>query len=367
MAEPEHEDPGGVEFSRTRVILALLLVGGCFIACAALAWGLTRFWQMSQDGSATFVRFISDFAVVLAGVGLASLAWGLEEVIRRLDALRHARGGGVHEAAARPPARLLAQEETNAQILGELVVLMREVRDISLLNDEQRSLRLSAQGQAVISVVEREVPALLREHNWIEARRRVQRARERFPNLKQWDAFERQIEDMRTQVEAHDVEAAERQVADLAALGAWDRVAEVVEELMERHPDSERAHALQQRIRTDRNKAEQTQRTSLLNQAQDAANRRDWGAAVSTANTLIEHYPRSSEAHALRMQLPTLRENAEIKQRQELEARFRQLWKEGRVSEALEVAERLLDDYPNSPQARVLREQLPKLRAAAGY
>src|SRR5262249_29773423 len=189
---------------------------------------------------------------------------------------------------------------------------LREVRDISLLNDTQRGQRLAAQSRAVEEILEREVPVLLREHNWIEARNRVQEARARFPNNVAWDKFDRQIEQLRTQVEEHDIEAAERQVADLTALGAWDRVAEVVNELLQRHPDSVKVIEMSQRIRATKNKAEAEQRARLMSQAQEATNKRDWQTALQCAVVLAQRFPKSPEAQALRMQLPVLRENAEI-------------------------------------------------------
>ena len=249
--------------------------------------------------------------------------------------------------------------------LDELLVLTREVRDISLLNEEQRSLRLQAQGKAALSLLQREVPVLLREHNWIEARNRVQEARERFPSFSEWDALERQIEQMRAQVEAHDIEAAERQVDDLTSLGAWDRVAEVMNELLERHPDAPRANELAQRLRAQRNQAEAEQRTRLMAQAQEASNNREWKPALAAATSLIQRYPKSPEAQALRMQLPTLHENAEIQTRQQMETQIRDLIKEHRFDEALRVAHELLDQYPDSPQAGVLRDQLPRLEEKA--
>ena len=304
------------------------------------------------------------FGGVWAGVAL----WGLGIVLRRLVAIQRANeqaAAAYREFSAGRPRAAADRSVGSSDELDELVVLMREVRDISLLNDEQRSLRLQAQGKAVLSLLQREVPVLLREHNWIEARNRVEEARERFPSFSEWDALERQIERMRSQVEAHDIEAAERQIEDLTSLGAWDRVAEVVNELLERHPEAPRANELAQRLRAQRNQAEAEQRARVMAQAQEASNNREWKAALAAATSLIQRYPRSPEAQALRMQLPTLQENAEIQTRQQMETQIRDLIKEHRFDEALRVAHELLEQYPESPQAGVLRDQLPRLEEKA--
>ena len=100
-------------------------------------------------------------------------------------------------------------------------------------------------------------------------------------------------------------------------------------------------------------------------QAQGASNDREWKAALAAATSLIQRYPKSPEAQALRMQLPTLRENAEIQTRQQMETQIRDLIKEHRFDDALRVAHELLDQYPDSPQAGVLRDQLPRLEEKA--
>jgi len=371
MADFETSDQP-TPFNRTRFISFLVDAGGWAVSLAAVAWALARFWVLSRGGGVELYGVVATVAVLLAGLGSAALLWGVAEMVRRVDGLQQSLERGSESPA--PPAGgapVRAAESTpteTARRLDDLVGLMREVRDISLLSDEQRRLRVEAQGRAMLAELQREVPVLLREHNWIEARSRVQEARERFPMFRELDALEQQIELMRNQVEAHDIEAAERQVRDLTALGAWERVAEVMEELLERHPGSERTQALAREVRARRHLAEAEQRARLMAKAQEAVNARDWRTALDTALVVIQRYPRSPEAQALRLQLPTLRENTEIKERQQLEAQFRDLVQMHRYDEALRVARTVVDQYPNSKQAAILREQLPRLeeRVALG-
>lgn len=370
MADYEEFDERG-ELSRSGLICGALDVFGILLIPVSVLGCIYALVHLSRTDALTADMLLLTLAGMLGGVSIGVLLLGLAELNRRLI--------GIHqttERAARTQRELSAGRSGAAQadsglrdsdVLDELVVLTREVRDISLLTEEQRSLRLQAQGKAVLSLLQREVPMLLREHNWIEARNRVEEARERFPSFSEWDALEQRIEQMRAQVEAHDIEAAQRQIDDLTSLGAWDRVAEVLNELLERHPDSIKANDLAERLRAQRNKAEAEQRTRLMAQAQEATNRREWKASLSAATALIQRFPRSPEAQALRMQLPTLRENAEIQARQRMEAEIRDLIRQHRFDEALRIAHELLGQYPDSPQAAVLREQLPRLeqRAAA--
>jgi len=100
-------------------------------------------------------------------------------------------------------------------------------------------------------------------------------------------------------------------------------------------------------------------------EAQEASNAREWKKALQLATMVIQRFPRSPEAQALRMQLPTLQENAEIQIRQHMESEIRELIKQHRFDEALRIAHELLQQYPDSPQAAVLREQLPRLEEKA--
>lgn len=364
MADYDAEQGG---LSRAEVVSTALIYTGGVIGAVAVVAGVYSLWRLGQAEEPAGLAVVYSLMGLFGGIGLGALLWGLGEVLRRLVAVESA----AERAAARPwtSGRGSRSEARGAladsPLLEELVVLMREVRDISLLSEQQRALRLEAQGKAVLGLLQREVPVLLREHNWIEARNRVQEARERFPSFREWDELEKQIEQMRAQVEAHDIEAAQRQIDDLTSLGAWDRVSEVINELLQRHPDSAKANELAQRIRAQRNKAEAEQRARLMAQAQDAANRREWKTALSLALTVIQRFPKSPEAQALRMQLPTLRENAEIQARQRMEAEIRDLIKARRFDEALRITDELIQQYPNSPQAAVLREQLPRLEEKA--
>lgn len=352
------------ELNRTRLVGVVLDVAGWLTAAAALGWAIYRILNMSAAAGPDLSTIVLG---LVAALGAAAFLWGLAEVIRRMLALQQGQQRSSEPRAASTPraGRESAFTAEDSDRLNELVVLIREVRDISLLSEEQRRMRLEAQGRAVLGVTMRDVPVLLREHNWLEARARVQAARERFPMFKEWDELEKQIEQMRTQVEEHDLAAAERQIQDLKMLGAHDRVAEVINELLERHPDSVRAHELAQRDREERSRADAEKRAKMLAHVQESANRREWNAALAVANQLIREYPKSTEAQSLKLDLPRLQENAEILSRKHLESEYAAYIRQHQYERALAIARQVIDEYPQSPQAAALREQIPKLEQRA--
>jgi len=369
MADYPELDISGDDHRPSRII-ALLDALGWIVLVGPLLAGAYLLYDTSQSdlqGPALTGRWVTAAGLILGGPALGVALWGLAELVRRNLRLEELSEDLANALAQRSSDTARSREEAleREHSFDELVLLLREVRDISLLDPEQRMLRLKAQGRAMLERLRREVPVLLREHNWIEARNRVQEARARFPTFPEWDELEQQIERVRSQVEQHDIESAQRQIDELVSLGAWDRVEEVLKELLQRHPDSARANELAHNLRARRHQAEAELRARLMAQAQECVNRRDWAAALRHATALIQRFPKSPEAQALRMQLPTLRENAEIKERQRMEAEIRELIQQQRFDGALRIARQLLEQYPHSPQAEVLRQQIPKLEQRA--
>ncbi len=360
------------KLNRSRLAAAMMAVGAGLLFLIATVWALVRFWEISRADQPTVGEFVLASATMLAAWSLSLLLWGAAEILRKLDDLIElwqdtsaATRGVTAEAVAVHPGDDQAAEN-QARLLQQLVQLTREVRDIEMLSAEERADRLRAEGEQLARQLEAEVPTLLREHSWLEARRRVQEARLRFPSLPNWNALEDQIDQAREGVEAQDFDAATREVDDLISLGAWERATEAVRDLQQRHPDSPRVGQLAHRVQLGREKAAAEERARLMAMAQEATDRRDWTVALRRVEEVLARYPNSLEAKDLREQLPTLRSNAEIQARQQMEMEIRDLIKDKRFADALQVARALIAQYPDSPQAAVLRDQLPRLEEKAG-
>ncbi len=346
------------------VEVLLLAAGWLLVLIGGVYAGFTYSEAARETGGFAWPAFFGALAVFLACFGGAVLLWGIRLVAVRMDATHAALSRGGVTAFGMDASEKSGVGLAGAPV-GELTELIRELRDISLLNDDQRRARLEAHGREVAQGLRRDVPRLIREHSWATARLRIEEARMRFPNVDAWDELAKQVENARVQVESHDIQSATRQVEDLSSLGAWDRAGEVVRELLDRHPDSQKARALALRVNEAREKLALEQRSRLMAQAQDAVHKRDWLAALRLAEDIINRYPRTPDAEALRLQLPTLRENAETRRRQDMEARIREMISKGQYPEAVRVARELISTYPGSPQARALKSQMERLEARA--
>lgn len=374
--EVQEQETESAPLSWSRLIAAALDFAGGAVMLLSLAWAVSAFWELSQTEDRPISALLRTAALLFVGLGAGLLHWAAGEVLRKLKqfsvSVEESRTSqpAVREGPERLPLRRPAPSAAANDVLTrQLITLMREMRDISLLTETQRAERMQIQAQDLVRQLEHDVPELLREHNWFEAFQRVQTARERFPTFDAWDKLERQIEAVREQVEARDIEAATRQADELATLGAWDRVGEVIRDLMARHPRAPSAVELTRRLKKQRDRAEAEVRAKIMAKAQEHADKRDWAEALSHAQSLLRRFPKSTEADALRLQLPTLEANAGIKIRQQMESDIRDLLKHKRFADAVDLARDLIERYPNSPQAEILRDQLPKLEekaAAAG-
>jgi len=371
----ENEDRNTAErLNPGRVAAAFMIVVGALIAVVATVWTPIRFWELSQaETSVPVSQFVLVAAHLFLGWGLGLLLWGAAEILRKLDEQAESARLSAEAIPVADPTTIGAPQkpasdsgsDQQMRLLEELIRVTRELRDIELLSEPERAARVQAEADAAAHALERDIPALLRQHNWHEARQRIARARQRFPSLPNWAALDEQVEQMRQKFETRDVEAASREIEDLISLGAWNRAATVLRDLQQRHPDSQKAAELRRRILAEQNKSAAQERARLMSQAQEASNGHDWRAAIQLVETVLEKYPDSPEANELRVQLPTLRNNVEIQIRQGMETQIRELIQQQRYAKALTAARELIERYPASPQAGVLRDQLPRLEEKA--
>jgi hypothetical protein len=351
--------------NRSRLVAALLALSGAILAVMCIIWAVDRYSQMSR--SVDMSGFLTTTMLLITGIVAAVLLWGLGELLRKVDDLVEIAWSSqiqheIHHYRERAGITVagvdMSGSPEDSSALEELLRLTRDLRDISLLSEEERAIRYQQQSKQLVQNLEKDVPRLLQEHNWIDAKRRISLARMQFPRVANWDVLERQIEEYRSKVEKHDIETVTRQTADLRLIGAWDRAEDAARELLERHPDSPTAYDVLRGLRFER---EQAEAERVFAAAQDATHRHEWTEALSHVEQYLKDFPNGPRADDLRAQVPTLKTNQEIQIRHRMEGQFRELLAQHRFDEALSIGRLFLERYPHSPQAAALREQLPKL------
>lgn len=249
--------------------------------------------------------------------------------------------------------------------VGEMVRLLEDIRDNSLLTDEERREKRLVVSEDEIRQTQLLVRSLINRKDFAVARQAAERIQRKYPHDDRAATLAQQVEDAREQQEADDVNSAIRQAEDLISISAWPQARELAQQLQERHPDSAEARQLLLRIERECQAAVEEQRRRMHAEIQRCVTRRRWEDALNAARLFIEKFPGCEEASAMRLELPTLETNAEIEKRQKWETQIMDYVKHGRYIEAVELAKKMIEKYPNSPQAEALRSQLPRLEELA--
>ncbi|HNQ24703.1 MAG TPA: hypothetical protein PKK06_16600 [Phycisphaerae bacterium] len=183
------------------------------------------------------------------------------------------------------------------------------------------------------------------------ARALLDDARTLFGNTPTLDKLADKIDEAATRNEPLDFARARVLVESAMHAGRWAVAEHHAQVLWRDHPHSARCRKLW----------DETRRARLYAHIQDSAHQHQWLEALAAAEEFIARFPDGFEADALGRQMATLRSNAEIQTRRQYENRFKELVTGKHYLEALRLAQFVIAQYPDSPQAGALRTQVPIL------
>lgn len=340
------------------------------------------------DGrSATVYHQIAEFATyIAAGLACGGLLVGLSALLRhlkelqvafgRLERFQYERQAAADEAdAAHSTTQSLTAPREDQQ--GEehpperpgrqdaVLELLRDIRDNSLLSVEERRDKQVRIADEDFHDASAQIRPLIERGEFAKARQVTEAILRKYPNDDRTAELTEQVELARGQQESNDVVACQKQVNDLISISAWGRARDLAQQLQRRHPDSVEARQLLLRLERQHRVFDVEQRRRMNAEVQRLVTRRRWDEALAAARTFIERFPGCEESEAVRMQLPTLEANAEIEERQRLEARIMEYVRHGRYIEAVSLARQVIEQFPDSPQAGALRAQLERLEELA--
>jgi hypothetical protein len=162
-----------------------------------------------------------------------------------------------------------------------------------------------------------------------------------------------------------DIEIATRRISDLMTMARWEHAEQYARELTQKYPEATEPRQLHERVREERKLFDQRHRQRMHDEIQQFVNQRRWREAAGAADTFIQTFPTGLDTDALRQQIETLKANAEIEIRQQLERHIKEHIQRKDYWAALELARRIIAEYPFSPQANVLRMQLGRVEELA--
>ncbi len=243
----------------------------------------------------------------------------------------------------------------------ELLHLLTQIRDLALMTEAQRLERAAQLHQQRRDALTAEIRQLSNRQQWKAASVALDKFRSALPGDPLAAELETQLAAARANRVGADIDAVQSDLRQFMSINAWDRVEEIVGKLEMAYPGEPQVEDLVRSVRREQQswRAEELQR--LLSDFHEAADHRRWRQACLIAQQLVERYPDEKAIERIRVELTTLRNNADAQDRQEMEIEFKDLLNRHRYEECLAVAEKLINTYPDSKAATELTKMLPKL------
>lgn len=371
MLDLEHIDDRG-EFpkhSHCRVVFWVMVGLAAVTAVGAVAGGVWGFRQGVSSAQAVAVLGCAFVLLALSGI---ILLLSIQMRARSTTGQSHVPIGlsypivDEHHSGGDSDNQLIGESITELSgKLTEAVQLLKEINENTLLDESGRAGKFELLAEQHRKAVFADVEQLVRQREWAKAKYLLEGLAVRFPNNadvhKQMNGLDR----LRRAAFSDDLNRAKKTIDEFIAISAWDRAAGNAEALLEKHPEMDAARELVAYVSGQRQRFRTEQLKRMSGDIQHSISRKRWIDALRAAQQLIDRYPDSVDAEALRNQLETLQTNAEIEKRQQLEVQIKDLVRRRSFVQALELARHVIVTYPTSPQADALREQLEKFEKLA--
>ncbi|NLE29284.1 MAG: outer membrane protein assembly factor BamD [Phycisphaerae bacterium] len=341
--------------------LVLLLIGA-----AGLVYNVVR-WVRTGEGS--FAQFgIIGSAMLMGFSVIVFINSRLLKFLFNSDRLRDLYANTISQdiqTSVAPTEHLKKDVEMLRGQIEQSVLLMREIAENTLLDDAARKKKYELHAYEESKQTFAQVDRLAAAREWSQIRLLMERLIYKYPNNLEPKRHFEQLEEMRKRLFPDELAQSRKTINDLIAISAWDKAVQHARTLLSNHPDMPQARELEAQVLSDRKKFRDEHLKRMAGDIQKLIARKRWNDSLGIARQLIEKYPDSVEAEALRLQMNTMEDNAEIEKRQELEEQIKDLVKRRNFIQAVEMAKYVIATYPSSPQAAVLRNQISKLEELA--
>lgn len=385
-------------FSRTVLYVLALVVVLATIVGAMIFVGASASLKISHGFAIALALSGALVGLVIAGVllGIGNLLALQQQQVRILHGLHnsvdHLRGR-VDEAHRDIAGRLMILEEglqnlstagsmgveratssrepistssTDSHSNNQMVELLMQLRDFGLMNDQQRKVAADQYWEKKKGKLAEVIRQHMHRRDWRKARERINELLAAAPDDPLGHEFSEHLEQQKKAEVSQVVLEARNEVGALISVGEWDKVRELIKGLCARYPDEPSVTTLVEQVRREEHAARIDELQRLFATLKDATEHRQWHRAMMCARQLIERYPDEKLVDRIRSDLPTLEQNARIQERKEEEAMFQDLLHRQRYEEAMEVANRIVEKFPDSAAAVELTSRMiPKVQELA--
>ncbi len=351
-------------------VVYVLIAMTAFLAVVAGAGLIAGLVVISTQSEALPVlKVLAVLAPLTLSVAACGLLVGQVAVIRRLDSIgRHTAGVEQRTALLAEQTAALAQPAADSTAPLDPQVLYRaltQLEETLLLPEQQRQRRYAARVAAEFQKRLADAEKFVASKDFHRAREQLADLAARFGLDERIKAAEVRLEKAAQTAQVEDIRQTQNRLRELMSAAQWDSAEQLARELADKYPSAAEPLGLIEMVCRERQVFEQRHRLRLHEEIQQFVNQRHWQDAARAARQFIATFPIGPDTEVLRTQLDTLEANAEIQTRQQLEHLIKERIREHRYWDAVDVARRLIADYPFSPQANALRGQLPRLEELA--
>lgn len=240
------------------------------------------------------------------------------------------------------------------QRMHELTCAMeRMTSEAGLSEGAKRVLHRREERELLRRAIEQDIA----DQDWDAAMVLVRELAERFGYRSDAEEFRSRIERARAQTLDQRVVEALAELEELVRRRQWTEAYADAARIMRLYPDSHRVDRLRERI----DQARMAVRRELEQRFRAAAEREQVDEAMELLREL-DAYLTPAEAEPLR----TLAAEVIAKSRENLGVRFKLMVQDHQWTEAVNAAERIMREFPNTRMAQEVLEMMPALREKAG-
>jgi hypothetical protein len=286
---------------------------------------------------------------------LAAMDQRLTEIAERIPNLS---SGSQPSVVASPAVAAIQQPADMSQLLSAMI----ELRDTLLMSDPEKAALLKRRLEQKRRGLLDKLHHHLRHEEWKAAETVIQDFNLLFPDDPQSKNMNDELAFARKRKVDRDLSDAQDRIRGWIGSSRWDLVEPQIAQLELQYPDDKAVVAYVDQIRGEMHSWHQEELQNLIGQLKDASDHRQWRRASLIAQQLLEKYPDDKLVEKLRSELPTLRKNADLQEVKDLEAQFKELLQRRRYDEAFPIAQKVIDEHPETAVANELVKMLPKLQ-----
>ncbi|MFP4216735.1 MAG: hypothetical protein ACLFVH_12455 [Phycisphaerae bacterium] len=327
-----------MKVSKVAMILGIVL--SALLVVLGVAGIVKAVPMLAQSGGLQVLGMaVVTLVIGLLGAALSVVGYGVVAALVRNEA-------GVQSAAEYIRRIESVAEETHRDI--------HKLTDLSQLSDQAKSLIFR---ERELEAFRETIHADLMVQDYQSAESLVEAIEERFGYADEAARLRKEIQDSRDGSLEEKIDAAISRVDSILARHDWTQAAREARRIVSLFPDNEKVADLPERIARARN----ARKRELLQEYGEAVRKNDIDGSIATLREL-DLYLTPQEAAAMQ-------ESARGVLRAKLHnlgVQFAICVTDQRWTEAIEVGEQIISEYPNSRMASEVRSKMDQLRSRAG-